>query len=143
MSRSGPSGRRPSRWPVFGRSSTRRGWWPERGERELARLLEAGPAVAAWEGERLVGFARAVTDGVSRAYLEDVIVSRDQRGRGIGGRLVRAIEAELGEGVLVSAFFHAPMRAFYEQLGYTATRQVVAHRRRDRASPAGDRNQRR
>ena len=104
------------------------GWWPERGERVLARILEAGPALAAWDGERLVGFARAVTDGVSRAYVEDVIVSRDRRSRGIGHRLVRALHRELGDEVLVSAFFHSPLRTFYEHLGYTPTRQVVAHR---------------
>ena len=107
-------------------------WWPDRGESVLARLLEAGPAVGAWDRERLVGFARAVTDGVSRAYLEDVIVSRDQRGRGIGRRLVHAVHRELGDGVMVSAFFNPPLRTFYERLGYTPTRQVVAHRRAER-----------
>ena len=39
----------------------------------------------------LVGFARAVSDGVSDAYLADVYVAAPHRGRGIGGRIVEAM----------------------------------------------------
>ena len=45
----------------------------------------------------LVGFARAVSDGVSDAYLADVYVAPSHRGRGIGGRIVEAmVEQGLG-----------------------------------------------
>ena len=39
----------------------------------------------------LVGFARAVSDGVALAYLADVFVDPAHRGRGLGGRLVGAM----------------------------------------------------
>lgn len=120
---------RPVPVPALRALLDKEGWWPERGVGELARILEAGPAVAAWDGEEVVGFARAVTDGVSRAYLEDVIVSRDRRGRGTGRNLVRALHRELGGQVTVTAFFHQGLRTFYEELGYRPTRQLVAHRR--------------
>lgn len=42
----------------------------------------------------LVGFARAVSDGVSDAYLADVYVAPSHRGRGIGGRMVEAMVEE-------------------------------------------------
>ena len=38
-----------------------------------------------------VAFARVVTDGVIFAYLCDVYVDREHRGRGLGGRLVRGL----------------------------------------------------
>jgi len=39
----------------------------------------------------MVGFARAVSDGVALAYLADVYVLATARGRGIGTRLVRVM----------------------------------------------------
>lgn len=44
--------------------------------------------------DELVGFARAVSDGVSDAYLADVFVVAAHRGRGIGGRMVEAMVEE-------------------------------------------------
>ena len=49
------------------------GWWPERTAGQVSAVLRASPAVGAWHGQDLVGFARAVTDGILRAYVEDVI----------------------------------------------------------------------
>lgn len=105
------------------------GWWPDRAEPDLALVIDAGPAVAAWDGAALIGFGRAVTDGRFRAYLEDIIVRRDRRGRGIGALMVRALHRELAPQVIASAFFHAPLETFYGRLGYVPTRQVVAHRK--------------
>ena len=79
--------------------------------------------MAGWRGHEVVAFARAVTDGECRAYIEDVVVGRDHRRHGIGGRLVRALHEELGGGMIVTAFFHTQLRSFYGRLGYTATRQ--------------------
>ena len=46
-------------------------WWPERSIEDLRLMLNRYPAVGAWNGEELVGFARAVTDSRFRAYIED------------------------------------------------------------------------
>jgi predicted N-acetyltransferase YhbS len=45
--------------------------------------------VGLYEGERQVGFSRTVSDGVSLAYLADVYVLPELRGRGLGEELVR------------------------------------------------------
>ena len=55
------------------------GWWPERTAGQVTAALSTAPAAGAWRADDLVGFARAVTDGVLRAYVEDVIVARDLR----------------------------------------------------------------
>jgi hypothetical protein len=44
---------------------------------QVSAVLRASPAVGAWHGQDLVGFARAVTDGILRAYVEDVVASPD------------------------------------------------------------------
>ena len=54
-------------------------------------MREASRVVGLYRDGRQVGFARAVTDGVSIAYLADVYVLPEFRGRGLGVELVREI----------------------------------------------------
>lgn len=104
------------------------GWWQERSEDDLAAVIASGPAVGAWKGERLVGFARAVSDGRFRAYVEDVVVDAAHRGSGCGAALVEGLHAELSGIDIVSLFCHEDLVGFYERAGYRFTRQRVAHR---------------
>lgn len=92
-------------------------------------MLDAFPAVGAWRGDRLVGFARSVSDGVLRAYIEDVVVAPDVRGLGVGRMLVAAIADQLQPIPVVSLFCDPRLVSFYEQAGFRPTRQVVLHRR--------------
>src|SRR5437660_451624 len=43
------------------------------------------------DGGRMVGFARAISDGVALAYLADLFVVDDMRGKGLGKGLVEAM----------------------------------------------------
>src|SRR6266496_2788343 len=47
--------------------------------------------VAAIDGSRIVGFARALCDEVSNGYISMVAVAQDRRGQGIGTELVRQL----------------------------------------------------
>ena len=65
-------------------------WAIGRPRETVERLVrEAQRVVGLYRGSRLLGFARAVTDGVSFVYLADVYVHPDHRGRGLGVALVR------------------------------------------------------
>jgi GNAT superfamily N-acetyltransferase len=46
---------------------------------------------AALSGGETIGFARVMTDRATFAYLADVFVAREWRGRGVASRLMRAI----------------------------------------------------
>ncbi|WP_152361333.1 GNAT family N-acetyltransferase [Microlunatus speluncae] len=106
------------------------GWWPEpaRDEPSIIRMLAGGPAVGAWRDDELVGFVRAVTDGVFRAYIEDMVVGSGVRGQGVGARLLERLHQELAEIDVISLFCHRDLDGFYEAAGYTFTGQHVAHR---------------
>lgn len=104
------------------------GWWPERTSSQLATVLELGPAVGAWAGDRLVGFVRAVTDGAFRAYVEDVIVAPDARGAGIGQALTDHLLQLLPATVVTSLFCAEPLTALYAASGFRRTAQIVMHR---------------
>jgi ribosomal protein S18 acetylase RimI-like enzyme len=63
---------------------------PER----FRRMMEgANRTVVALDGDRVVGFARALFDDASNGYISMVAVAVDQQGRGIGRELVRRLMA--------------------------------------------------
>jgi len=65
--------------------------WEERvanDERFQLMLDNADRTVVALEEGRIVGFARALCDGVSNGYVGTVAVSADKRGLGIGRKMV-------------------------------------------------------
>ena len=106
-------------------------WWPDRTRDDIAAVLAAGPAVGAWDGDRLVGFARAVTDGHLRAYIEDVVVHPDHRHAGIATALLDQLIAALGSIETVSLFCEPALIELYERQRFRPRRsQVVMHRRR-------------
>jgi GNAT superfamily N-acetyltransferase len=70
--------------------STSAYWGRERSRDEVEwQIREASRVVGLYLGDRQVGFARTLTDG-RIAYLADVYVLTDHRGRGLGVELVRA-----------------------------------------------------
>lgn len=66
-------------------------WAAGRSREDVERALAASARlIGAYDVEgSLVGFARVVSDGVAVAYLADVFVLGEHRGRGLGGELVR------------------------------------------------------
>lgn len=65
--------------------------WQHRvsGAEQFRRMMEkTDRTVVAWDDSRIVGFARALCDGVSNGYISMVAVAPDRRGRGIGRSLV-------------------------------------------------------
>jgi GNAT superfamily N-acetyltransferase len=57
----------------------------------VARAVLHSLPFSLFEGERQIGFARAVTDRATFAYLADVFVVEDRRGRGLGAWLVATV----------------------------------------------------
>ena len=70
----------------------------------------------AWDGDRLVGMARLLSDGVCNAYLLDVWTASSHRRRGIGSALVRRLmERVPGQHVGLQT---DDAHAFYQSLGF-------------------------
>lgn len=57
------------------------------------RKLVAGSHcfVVAVKGEEIVGMGRAISDGISDAYIQDLTVRSNHRNQGIGGKILRTI----------------------------------------------------
>lgn len=72
--------------------STEAYWALGRTPETVERLVrEATRVVGLYHDGRLVGFARAASDGVAFVYLADVYVLPEHRGRGLGLELVREV----------------------------------------------------
>ncbi|WP_073486054.1 GNAT family N-acetyltransferase [Streptoalloteichus hindustanus] len=96
-------------------------WGRWRSRADLERQIDsAWRVVGAYEraSGRQVGFARAISDGVSLAYLADVYVLPEHRGRGLGVALVHAMIEE-GEGARFRWALHTnDAHSLYERFGF-------------------------
>jgi len=67
-------------------------YWAEGIPRDLlARALRKSLCFGLYEGDRQVGLARVITDGATFAYLCDVYVLPEWRGRGLGNWLMECV----------------------------------------------------
>jgi GNAT superfamily N-acetyltransferase len=85
-----------------------------------AQLATAWRVVGVYEADtgRLVGFARALSDGVACAYLSDVFVTADARGNGLGKELV-ATMVDRGPGARFRWGLHtSDAHGLYRQYGF-------------------------
>ncbi|TIQ36862.1 MAG: GNAT family N-acetyltransferase [Mesorhizobium sp.] len=66
-------------------------WGSARNDEMHHRAFAHSLCVGAYVDGKQVGFARAITDYTVFAYLADIIIWPEHRGRGIGKRLVQAL----------------------------------------------------
>ncbi|MGV2487876.1 UNVERIFIED_CONTAM: GNAT family N-acetyltransferase, partial [Bacillus mycoides] len=104
------------------------GWWPERKEVDIQKMLKNSIAIGVWEENELIGFARVVTDGVFRAYIEDVVVHESVRNKGIGEKMLTMLLREISHIDIVSLFCGEKLIKFYGEQQFKATKQIVMHR---------------
>jgi ribosomal protein S18 acetylase RimI-like enzyme len=94
------------------------GWpKPPSAERHLALLRGSSHVVVAREGERVVGFVTAISDGVLSAYIPLLEVLPEYQGRGIGAELVRRLLGRLDGLYMVDLCCDEDVVGFYERLG--------------------------
>jgi GNAT superfamily N-acetyltransferase len=109
-------------------------YWGEGRPRETQdRLIdEASRVVGLYDGNRQIGFCRAFTDGIAAAYLADVYVLEEYRGRGLGEELVREI-VENGPDAGVKWLLHTTdMHPLYRKFGFEEPNYKVMERRSTR-----------
>ena len=99
-------------------------WWGAAQDNpELVNAIVVGSHcfILAQEGDRLVGMGRAISDGASDAYLQDVTVHPDFRGQGIGAELVRRLVERLHADGLrwIGVIAEGDSQPLYAKLGFS------------------------
>jgi len=96
-------------------------WASQRTLSDLETAIQhSEPVVTAWDGERLVGFARATSDRVYRAVLWDVVIHPEYRGQGLGRTLVTTLLAHPSINQVERVYLMtSSQQGFYERLGFT------------------------
>jgi ribosomal protein S18 acetylase RimI-like enzyme len=88
-------------------------------------LAHTDVAISAWDGHKLVGFGRVLTDYVFRASIWDVIVDRSYQDRDIGKKIIHRIltHPDLER---VELFWLCTRRyqGFYASLGFSDKEQT-------------------
>ena len=100
-------------------------------ERHLELLLGSDHVVLARDGERVVGFVTAISDGVLSAYVPLLEVLPSHQGKGIGSELMRRLLARLENLYMVDLCCDADLEPFYRRLGLQALERCMGIRNRD------------
>lgn len=110
------------------------GWWKDTYDTAGIPALIAGSLafiVAIDEKTRkTVGMGRAISDGVSDAYIQDLVVITSYRGKNIGKKIVQQlIEYCLSKGIVWIGLIAEPGSSrFYTSLGFTTMEQHIPMR---------------
>ena len=97
----------------------------------LERAVENSLIFGIYDGPRLVGFARAITDRATYAYLSDVFVVEPYRGRGLSKWLMECILAHPDlQGLRRFALFTRDAQRLYERYGFGPPRSLSTYMER-------------
>ena len=92
------------------------GHYPEK----LAEAMKNSAAVfSAWDGEKLIGLAQAIDDGVMTAYSHWILVNPEYQGKGIGKELVSMLKEKYKDYLRFILIAHDKQIGFYKNSGLT------------------------
>jgi len=107
------------------------GWWKEYYDPSAINQLIAGSfafvvAVNPSSG-KAIGMGRIISDGISDAYIQDLVVLPEYRGQGIGKQLVNALlDRCLSKGITWIGLISEPEQdGFYSSIGFKTMKNHI------------------
>ncbi|MGM3307111.1 GNAT family N-acetyltransferase [Anabaena sp. WFMT] len=103
-------------------------------------IANSEPVISVWDGEKLIGFARANSDGIYRATIWDVVIHPEYQGNGLGIKLVETVLSHPRMQVERVYLMTTNQQAFYKKIGFqiNSTTTMVLYNQSNLGSlPAG------
>jgi aralkylamine N-acetyltransferase len=99
------------------------GWWSDSEDNPVlvAAVIDGSHCFMVAEEEKgIIGMGRAISDGISDAYIQDVTVDNRYQGQGIGTRIIRKLVDRLHKDELnwIGLIAERNSHRFYERLGF-------------------------
>lgn len=101
------------------------GWWQQDANPKylntIARIVaQSFCFVIAQREDEIIGMGRALSDGISDAYIQDVTVKESERGQGIGKEIIRTLVKYLKEHKIqwIGLISEPGYEGFYSSLGF-------------------------
>jgi len=102
------------------------GWWKEENDGVdpdfIQKIIDGSFCFAvAMKNDEIIGMGRAISDGVSDAYIQDVVVLKSFRGRGIGAIIMDKIVAFLKSKKIswIGLIAEPGAISFYDRYGFS------------------------
>jgi predicted N-acetyltransferase YhbS len=83
-----------------------------------AMLKNANLTITAWDGEKLIGISRSLTDFAYVAYLADLAVDQQYQRSGIGKQLIEETKVRLGTECMIVLLAAPKANEYYEHIGF-------------------------
>ncbi|MEK4038909.1 GNAT family N-acetyltransferase [Paenibacillus sp. FSL F4-0122] len=93
-------------------------------ERIQKMIDNADVNISAWDGVRLIGIARAITDFSYCCYLSDLAVCKEYQKTGIGTELIKRLREHLGEEVSLLLLSAPTAMEYYPRIGFEKTEKA-------------------
>lgn len=89
-------------------------------------IANSNPVITVWDGNWLVGHARATSDVVYRAAIWDVVIAPEYRGSGLGRKLVQTVLAHPRVCHAEKVYLMTThQQRFYEHIGFTMNQSTT------------------
>jgi GNAT superfamily N-acetyltransferase len=94
-----------------------------------AMLKHASITITAWDGEKLIGIARTLTDFAYVAYLADLAVDQQYQRNGIGKRLIAETNLRLGPECMTVLLAAPKANEYYKHIGFEHNPRAWIHKK--------------
>lgn len=107
------------------------GWWDTSNDKHPEFLNQIVKDSAVFVGvfleKKLIGIGRALSDLASDAYIQDVAVLKEFRGKGIGRKIIQTLIEKLKENNVdwIGLIAEPGTSSFYEELGFKVLKDHV------------------
>lgn len=102
--------------------------------KDIPRIVQmfanANVVISAWDGTRLIGVSRALTDYSYCCYLSDLAVDAAYQKHGIGRELIRRTQSIIGDEVSLILMSAPSAMAYYPKVGFALADNAYIIRRK-------------